>query len=145
MVEKDFQSKFGKWLKEKEESNPIKPGVYELKLEKGKSFAFGNVREDQIKSLLSAKYTGLYHKINDLPVYYGSKTRFASSKPFDCFYVKGIKAYLVIGFYTPRKKIETCIIDIDKFIEIKDFYSKDNKKSVKKEYLIAQSDNFYLI
>lgn len=126
MKEANFQTKFGKWLKENWNST----AVFELKLEKGKSFAFDKLKEHQIKALRSASEKGLYHKINDLPVYNNSKTRFANPKPFDCFYIQSEYAYLVIGFYTPRKKIETLFIDIEDFIKAR---SSTTKKSLKKE------------
>lgn len=122
-----MQSKFGVWLKTFQME-----GVFELKLEKGKSFAFNKVKDHQVKALSEAKHYGLYHKINDLPVYAGSKTKFANPKPFDCLFIKQ-PAYIVIGFYKPRKKIETYIIDIDRFIEVRDATLEEGRKSLKKE------------
>ena len=145
MKEKDFQSKFGKWIRENTDSLEIKPAVYELKFEKGKSFALDNVREHQVESLLAAKHTGLYHKISDLPVFHGSGTRFATKKPFDCFYVRGIAAYLVIGFYTPRQKIEAVFMDINRFIEAKEWYLKEGHKSIPKQHLKQMSNKFFRI
>ena len=97
MKEHNLQSKFGVWLK----INKME-GVFELKLEKGKSFAFNKVKDHQVKALSEAKHYGLYHKINDLPVYAGSMTKFANPKPFDCLFIKQ-PAYIVIGFYKPRR------------------------------------------
>ncbi|KUK98883.1 MAG: hypothetical protein XE08_0353 [Parcubacteria bacterium 32_520] len=145
MKERDFQAKFGRWIRENQENLEIKPAVYELKIEKGKSFAFDKVKEHQIKALLDAKHNGIYYKINDLPVYTGSKTRFSSLKPFDCFYLKGIRAYIVIGFYTPRKKIEAVFIDIDKFLEIREFYLNKGRKSIKKEDWKQSSNKFFKV
>ena len=145
MKEKDFQAKFGKWIKGNKESLEIKPAVYELKLEKGGSFAFDKVKEHQIVALMSAKHEGLYHKINDLPVYAGSMTRFASKKPFDCFFVRGIKAYIVIGFYTKGEKIESIFVDVDKFVEIKEFYLKERRKSIPKQYWKQLSNKYFKI
>ena len=45
MKESNLQSKFGVWLK----INKME-GVFELKLEKGKSFAFNKVKEHQIQA-----------------------------------------------------------------------------------------------
>lgn len=122
-----MQSKFGVWLKTFQME-----GVFELKLEKGKSFAFNKVKDHQVKALSEAKHYGLYHKINDLPVYAGSKTKFANPKPFDCLFIKQ-PAYIVIGFYKLRQKIETYIIDIDRFIEVRDATLEEGRKSLKKE------------
>lgn len=145
MNEKTFQSKFGRWIKEHKDAIEIMPAVYELKLEKGKSFAFDKVKDHQIKALHDAKYGGLYHKINDLPVYSGSATRFASRKPFDCFFVRGMKAFVVIGFYTKQKKIESCFMDIDNFISLKKFYLERGRKSLKKEEFMNYSNKFFRI
>ena len=122
-----MQSKFGVWLKTFQME-----GVFELKLEKGKSFAFNKVKDHQVKALSEAKHYGLYHKINDLPVYAGSMTKFANPKPFDCLFIKQ-PAYIVIGFYKLRQKIETYIIDIDRFIEVRDSTLEEGRKSLKKE------------
>ena len=59
-LEKEFQIKFGHWLKE----NWTKTAAFELKLEKGGTF---NVKQwverygHQPRSLLAAKNNGLYH------------------------------------------------------------------------------------
>lgn len=127
MKESNLQSKFGIWLK----INKME-GVFELKLEKGKSFAFNKVKDHQVKALYEAKHEGLYHKINDLPVYSGSMTKFANPKPFDCFYIN-CPAYIVIGFYKPRQEIETYIVDIDRFIELRDITLEGGRKSLKQE------------
>lgn len=96
MKEKGIQSIFGR-------INTI-PGVFELKICKARSIRFDAVRPHQIEALKAAiSSTGLYHKINDLPVYAGSKTKFASQKPFDCFLLKDTPAYIVICFYKARK------------------------------------------
>lgn len=107
--EKDFQSLFGK-------RNKIF-GVFELKLEKGKSFRFDRVAEHQQSALLKASKTGIYHKISDsLPIFGGNKhMRFTSKKPFDCINVKG-DAYVVIMFYEPRNKKRVLYLLIDDFL-----------------------------
>ena len=145
MKEKDFQSKFGRWIRENTDSLEIKPAVYELKFEKGKSFAFDNVREHQIEALLSAKHTGLYHKIADQTIGKGGGYGMTLKKPFDCLYVRGIKAYLVIGFYTPRQKIESIFVDIDNFIRIKAWYTKEGHKSAPKQHWKQMSNKFFRI
>jgi hypothetical protein len=145
MKEKDFQSKFGKWIKEHKETLDIIPAVYELKLEKGNSFAFDKVKEHQIKALLEAKHIGLYHKIADQTIGKGGKFGMTLKKPFDCFYVKGIKSFVVIGFYTPRQKIEAVFMDIDKFIETRKWYLDKGKKSAPKEHWKQMSNKFFRI
>lgn len=146
MNEKIFQSKFGKWIRENVESLEIKPAVYELKLEKGQSFRFDNVREHQVEALRKAKYTGLYHKIADQTIGRGNKFGATLKKPFDCLFVKGIMAFVVIGFYTKGQKIESVFIDIDRFIEIKEYYlTEKNRKSVPKQHLKQLSNKFFRI
>ena len=145
MKEKDFQSKFGKWIKEHKEALDIIPAVYELKIEKGVSFAFDKVKEHQIKALLEAKHIGLYHKIADQTIGKGGKFGMTLKKPFDCFYVKGIKSFVVIGFYTPRQKIEAVFMDIDKFIETRKWYLDKGKKSAPKEHWKQMSNKFFRI
>lgn len=137
LKEKDFQRLFGHWIKD----NPLdKSAVFELKIEKGKSFAFDKVNEHQINALLDAKYNGCYHKINDLPVYTGSYTRFANPKPFDCFFVKGIAAYVVIWFYKPRKKKVMLWIEIGKFVDLKGKAEMLDRKSLKEQEWIDEAD-----
>ena len=145
MNEKIFQSKFGKWIRENKEALEILPAVYELKLEKGVSFAFDKVKEHQIKALLEAKHIGLYHKIADQTIGKGGKFGMTLKKPFDCFYVKGIKAFIVIGFYTPRQKVEAVFMDIDKFIETRKWYLDKGKKSAPKEHWKQMSNKFFRI
>ena len=52
-------------------------------------------------------------------------------KPFDCLFIKQ-PAYIVIGFYK-KKKIETYIIDIDRFVEVRDITLEAGRKSLKQE------------
>lgn len=123
MKEKDFQVLFGKKNKHL--------GVFELKLEKGKSFRFDRVAQHQKEALLQASSTGVYHKINDAPIFGGQKTRFTSKKPFDCFNIKG-DAYVVIMFYEPRRKKRVLYLLIDDFLRAE---RDASKKSVRQEEL----------
>lgn len=127
MKESNLQSKFGIWLK----INKME-GVFELKLEKGKSFAFNKVKDHQVEALLEAKHEGLYHKIADQTIGRAGKFGMTLKKPFDCLFIKQ-PAYIVIGFYKRRQKIETYIIDIDRFIEVRDSTLEEGRKSLKKE------------
>ena len=93
---------------------------------------------------------GLYHKISDQPVSIQEgadqkatlfeaflagqtgqpfptqekpgkeKMRFTRPKPFDCFYLGEIPAYVVIMFYLPRKKKNVYYIYIDDFLAMRD-------------------------
>lgn len=93
MREKDFQTKFGAWLKAKW---PLS-GAFELKLCKTKSLAYSAVKDHQIAALLSAnsKGRGLYYKISDSGIGY---------KPFDAFILRETPAYVVIQFWRPGVK-----------------------------------------
>lgn len=114
MKEKDIHPKLAKIVKE----NKIQ-GVFELKLEKGKSMPFNKVEEHQIEALLCARdFKGIYHKINDHP--FQSGTSFTNRKPFDSFYISNYPAYVVICFYVPRKKKIFYFLDIYKFLYLKE-------------------------
>lgn len=77
---------------------------------------FNRVAEHQAKALLDATGSGMYHKINDAPIFHGSKMRFTNPKPFDCFYLKRCSAYVVLWFYHPREKKEMIWIEIGEYI-----------------------------
>ena len=132
MKEKDIQTIFGK-------HNKIK-GVFELKLCKTKSIRFDAVKNHQIQALkdIGIGGKGLYHKINDIPIFRGCKTRFASKKPFDCFFLSDINSYIVICFYTPRKPKLFYYITPDKW---QDAEKNSNRKSIRKEYVVKISEH----
>ena len=46
--------------------------------------------------------------------------RFTKPKPFDSFLLKDISAYIVVMFYTPRKKKNVIYIDIERFIRMEE-------------------------
>lgn len=97
--------------------------VFELKLEKGTSFAFSRVAEHQIEALRQAKHSGLYHKISDMPqsFYGGNKHfRFVKPKPFDGVYLRGVNAFVVLMFYKPRQPKIAYLIDVDMFVKERD-------------------------
>jgi hypothetical protein len=116
MKESNLQSLFKIWIKKNHD--PEKNTVWELKIEKGKSFAFSRVADHQIDGLQSAKHKGLYYKIADAPFGH-SGYRFHKPKPFDCLFIRG-DAYVVIVFYEIRKKKRMYWIDVDKFVEERD-------------------------
>lgn len=127
MTEKYLQVIFGKLLKN---NPPDKTAVYELKICKGNSMPFNQVKQHQIEALLQAKECNLYHKIADNPIFAGHKTRFTFPKPFDCLNIYKAEAYIVICYYKPRKKKEFILIDIEDFI-MADFNS--DRKSLTEE------------
>jgi hypothetical protein len=80
-------------------------GVFELKLCKGTSIPFNAVKVHQATALMaiSDAAIGMFYKIPDSPIFTGTATRFAALKPFDCFRLAGIPAFVVICYYVPRK------------------------------------------
>lgn len=108
MKESDVQRLFGK-------QNKLF-GAFELKFTKGKSISFEAVAAHQIKSLLAISKDGLYHKLIDPPIFPGMKTRFNAPRPFDCFNLKEIPAYIVAVFYEPNRKKTAYYIPIDDFV-----------------------------
>lgn len=125
MKEADFQRIFTKWVREHHDGINA---VWELKLEKGSSFAFGKVADHQIDGLRTAKHKGIFHKISDAPFGH-SGFRFHRPKPFDCLFVK-CDAFIVICFYKPRRVKEMHWIDVDRFVKERD---ASDRKSLTEE------------
>lgn len=128
MVEKDFQTLWGKYLME---NPPQEPEAHELKLCKVKTFPFNNVKDHQIKGLLEAS-SGLYHRIYDQP---WVANGFQPQKPFDCMWIKGTRGYVVICFYEPRRYKKVFKIPIDQFISLRDTWPR---KSIRLDQLELQ-------
>jgi penicillin-binding protein-related factor A (putative recombinase) len=111
MKEKDFQRDFNK-------KNKIY-GVFELKLCKGTSISFSAVTKHQRKCLyLSTTKRGFGYKIPDPPVFKKQKTRFNKKRPYDCFKIRNMPAYVVIMFWIPRKKKNVYYIPIMDFFKL---------------------------
>lgn len=101
--EAQFQTVFNTWLKKEFK----KTAVFELKHTRGCVYLpFSSVKDHQLRALSIAKHGILSYKISDSAIGY---------KPFDCFCVAGVLAYVVI-------KYPDCFvgIDIDEFILEKD-------------------------
>jgi hypothetical protein len=143
MVEKQFQTIFGNWLKA---NPPARSAVFELKLEKGKSIRFDAVREHQIQNLMAVKRgAGLYYKIVDSPMtYYGGQMRFTAKKPYDCQFLIGIETFVVVLFYKPRQPKYAIFVEPEKWIEAQKEYSALGKMSIKEEDL-RKIGQIYLI
>jgi penicillin-binding protein-related factor A (putative recombinase) len=110
MKERDIQTVF-------RDTNE-KLGIFELKLCKGTSIPFDAVKDHQRTALsLISGEMGLFYKIADSPIFTGTKMRFATLKPFDCFRLANIPAYVVICFYVPRKYKRFYYIEIDRFLD----------------------------
>ncbi len=111
MKEKDFQVEFGKHNK--------MFGVFELKLCKGKSLPFDCLADHQEKALLDAySTTGLYHKITDQPFLKGMT--FQRKKPFDCFNLRDVPAFVVVMWWIAREKKMVYYIPIGDWITVRD-------------------------
>lgn len=115
-----------------EKCKPSNSSVYELKISKQPRFLLSRVADHQIEGLLSANTTGLYHKIQDQPFGHGGN-RFYMKKPFDCFYLKDIRASVVIWFYTPRAEKVFYDMRVQTFLEIKESHKM---KSITEEDIL---------
>ena len=129
MKERDFQAEFGK-------RNLIK-GVFELKFCKGTSIRFDSVAEHQEAALLAVEGDGFYHKITDQP--FLREMNFQRKKPFDCFNLAGIPAYVVVMFWESRKKKNVYYIPIKRWC-----FSRDTagRKSITEKMAEEMADVF---
>jgi len=136
MVEKEFQVMFKHLLAN---DSPKRAAVYELKLEKGRRLSFDRVYDHQVGALRQAKYKGLYHKIADqqATIVNGRRMHFGSKNPFDCFFLKGVEAYVVVMFYKPNYLKAAIFIDIDRWVEEKET-SKEKSLTEKRAKEIAK-------
>lgn len=116
MKEKDFQTEFNKWLKYKH----YKTGAFELKLTKEKSLPFDAVAPHQKTALYHAKHGNLVYKIPDESY---------SQKPFDCFMLVMVPAFVVVMFYVRGQK-KFYMIPIDNWC---DEEYKSKRKSITEE------------
>ena len=120
MKESDFQTAF-------RDKNTIH-GVFELKFCKGKSLPFSALAAHQETALLAASsHAGFFHKITDQPVFAGSKVRFTKPKPWDCFLLKNMDAFVVVMWWVPVKKKKAYYIRIQDWILARE---KAGRKSI---------------
>jgi penicillin-binding protein-related factor A (putative recombinase) len=115
-------------------------GVFELKLAKTSSILFSAVKPHQKEYLTQISgEKGMFYKIPDSPIFSGNKTRFGVPKPFDCFNLSNIPAYVVICFYQPRKYKKFF------YITIRDFLCEEEmseRKSLTMERAMEISEHF---
>lgn len=102
MRERDFQTEFIKWLKYRH----YKTGAYELKLTKEKSLPFKALAPHQRDALYHAKHGHVAYKIPDDSI---------GQKPFDCFMLVQVPAYVVVMFYE-RGQRQFYMIDISNWV-----------------------------
>lgn len=118
MQERDFQSLFTKWIREKGDTYFNRTAAFELKICKENALPWSRVEHHQVQALFDARFNRMYHKISDQSF---------GIKPFDAFQIAKAEAYLVILFYKPRAKKEMIWIDIAKFASE---YAKSTRKSL---------------
>lgn len=102
--EKDFQTEFNRWLK----IIYRRTGVFELKISKTSSIPFSDVKPHQESALYAAKHGTLAYKIPD-DTY--------SQKPFDCFAVTEVPAFVVVMFNA--KSSHFYMIEIESWMQAK--------------------------
>lgn len=117
MTERDLQQLFAKYIKD---NPPGESEIYEYKICKQKSMGFDRVAEHQVKALSEAEKVGLYHKLTDQPWMKDRPYPFTYKKPFDAFFVRAVKSYIVIWFYVPRQPKIFYKIRIQDFINLKE-------------------------
>lgn len=96
--EAKLQTKFNKWLREEWKQT----GVFELKQTRTKSIAFSAVKWHQERALWISKHGTFAFKISDLDMGF---------KPYDCFCVANVPAFVVIFFGNNKY-----LIDIDTWL-----------------------------
>jgi len=111
-----MQGFFGKFI----EKNPPKESeACELKITSSISIPFDAVKDHQVKALLEVESTGLYHRITDQPWIEDRPHAFTKPKPFDCFFMRNNKAFVVVWFYKARQKKKFIKIRINDFLKLK--------------------------
>jgi hypothetical protein len=106
MRESDLQSRFTAWAKK----NWNTTAAFELKIVKGNRMQYSRVKEHQQYALWRAKHAKLFHKISDMSL---------GVKPFDCFMLAEIEAYVALCYYHPHRKLQLFLIDIDTYLKAK--------------------------
>lgn len=124
-----MQVLFGKYMRAKKPSNSA---VFELKIVKNNhALPFDAVKPHQIKALLEVSESGFYHKITDPPVFANMQTRFNHPRPFDCMYLIGTEAFVVIWYYHERQPKKFIFIPISIFLIEKAFNKRKSLTEIK--------------
>lgn len=103
--EKDFQTLFNRWARHCFK----KTAVFELKITKGNSVPFSDLKEHQENALYCAKNGNIIYKIPDDSI---------AQKPFDAFSMNKVPAFVVLMFHA--KQSEFIMVDIDVWIKEKE-------------------------
>lgn len=113
MKEKDLYGTFGKIIRDKWTDGTAS---FELKLVRGNTFNFNLLEVHQERALkMAAGQGGVYYKIADVGM---------GAKPFDCFFMNKVGAYVVLVFIDDPKVFY--FIDIYTYIKYKEEHP-DNK------------------
>jgi hypothetical protein len=101
-TEKNFQSDFKQWIKH----SSIGTAVFELKVSKDTRLAKTRLEPHQLVSLWNAKHGKQYYRIKDID--------YLHPKPYDCYQMAGVSAYVVIMFRCiEHGQKQFYLIDID--------------------------------
>ncbi len=138
MTEAQMQTFFRNYM---QNSPPKETEVYEFKIVKGNSLPFSQVKDHQLEALLKAERKGFYYKIPDQPVFYGSRRRFITQKPFDAFYIDECKSYVVVWFYKPRETKIFIKIRVGNFLRMR---LEAKRKSFTEEMALKYGFRFYV-
>jgi penicillin-binding protein-related factor A (putative recombinase) len=112
--ESNIQTLLGRYIKDNQPNQSL---AIELKFTKTKSIRWDSVADHQVKALLHVSGNdGMYYKEPDMT----SMGGFSHPKPFDCWYLRNIKAYVGCCFYIPRKPKKIYLIPIDVYLELQD-------------------------
>lgn len=125
--EKDFQREL------RHKHNEVYTFASEQKISKSKSIRFDAVQDHQIEFLLQVVNGEFFYKFNDF--YIKGKTL---KKPFDSFFLgKGLqdRAFIIIMFYTQRKKKNVYWIPVFDWLSIEEEFRLKGRKSIKEEEL----------
>lgn len=115
MRERDMQTLFGKYI---QQNPPKESEVYELKFGAGTSIAFNSIKDHQRDALVNTQSNHLYHKITDQPWIEDRPWVYTIKKPFDCFCLVRVNAFVVVWFYKRLKPKVFIKIPILDFIEM---------------------------
>ena len=124
MTEADIQKRLGRYYRNIAPPYTI---AYELKIVKGKSFAFKQLADHQLTSLLMAE-NGLHYKIKDMSAANG----YSDKKPFDAIYIKAKVSLVILCFWKPRTLKRCVLIPAKEYVLLRELHPR---KSIRLEEL----------
>lgn len=139
MFEKEFNSIFGKWVRENRAECAARFGAsaaFELKMCRGNSVRHDAVQPHQIKALEDASGEGVYHKIADQTIGRGDNFGFTRKKPFDCFFISGGFGWLAVMLYRKgqrRAERETVFVRVERWKDAVAAGAADGRVSITKD------------